>query len=401
MKFIAILLSVFLITSGTAQHCIDERYGEEALFDTTQVDTLTNLTYGFSTHYFTNAEIELKMDVFMPAQDIDPLEQRPFILMIHGGGFAGGSRAEMNNECFGYAQRGFVAATISYRVGWNCDNVICFNCFGSNLQKAIYCAVQDARAAMRFAYDQKEEWGIDENWMFIGGESAGSITALLTSTWNQEEVNAWAPAGFENEVGSLDASGNDLPNLYSIKANVNHCGAVMNLAHLDNNLNHPIISFHDSNDCVVPYDYGSVIACFCSGFLSVAGSHQIHLKRMQQGECSELNTVPQVLPNHCQFPQNNLVELSSCFLKRVMCGFCMSFQNDDIYAQALCSNLSNTTSEVEGCTYPQSLNYNPEATHDDGSCEFSISCVGDLDADGVVGASDLILFIAAYGNICE
>jgi carboxylesterase type B len=172
MKFIAILLSVFLITSGTAQHCIDERYGEEALFDTTQVDTLTNLTYGFSTHYFTNAEIELKMDVFMPAQDIDPLEQRPFILMIHGGGFAGGSRAEMNNECFGYAQRGFVAATISYRVGWNCDNVICFNCFGSNLQKAIYCAVQDARAAMRFAYDQKEEWGIDENWMFIGGESA-------------------------------------------------------------------------------------------------------------------------------------------------------------------------------------------------------------------------------------
>jgi len=60
--------------------------------------------------------------------------------------------------------------------------------------------------------------------------------------------------------------------------------------------------------------------------------------------------------------------------------------------------------EVYGCTYDYSLNYNPDATADDGSCEVDYSfsnCPSDLDGNGIVGAQDLLLFLSVYGLICE
>ncbi len=400
MKTIFTLSTLIACLATQAQHCIPNRYSEIALFDSSEIVIQTNVQYGAAQNYFSSQNVDLMMDVYYPNQEVDEVEMRPFILLIHGGAFAAGDKSELSYESIEFARRGFVVGNINYRLGWNCDNVICFNCFGTNLQKAVYCAVQDARAAMRFAHDQKEEWGIDDNWMFMGGESAGSICALQAAFWNQEEADANVPVGFSAEVGGLDDSGNELPNMYSVKANINHCGAVMNLAHLDNNPNQPIISFHDSNDCVVPYNSGSLIACLCSGYLSVSGSNQIHNHQLQNGECTELHTAPQILPNHCTYPSANWMKLSACFLKRVMCGFCINFADDDIYALPICANLSSTISEISGCTYVNAANYNPNATADDGSCSFDTSCGFDVDGDGLVGVGDLMEFISAYGSVC-
>ncbi len=403
MKYL-IGVGLFLIFSNAiGQHCISDRYSEVSIFDTAQIIIQSNIEYGVATHYFTGQSTSLKMDVYFPNQNIDPIANRPFILNIHGGGFAGGDKNELASESFEFARRGFVVANVNYRLGWNCDNVICFNCFESNLQKAVYCAVQDARAALRFAFDHREEWGIDENWMFISGESAGSITAMNSTFWDQEEADAQVSAGFSTEVGSLDASGNTLPGGYQIKAIIDQCGAVPNLEALDNNTNIPYIGFHDSNDCVVPYNGGSLIACFCNGFLYYYGSNSIHNRRISTGECSELHTAPQpLLPNHCTYPKLNIVKLSSCFLKRVMCGFCINFADDDINAQPICSSLSQTIpAPVSGCTYQNASNFNPDATSDNGSCIFNNTCAADLNADGIVGVADLITFMAAFGTICE
>lgn len=401
-NFISIFSLLLVLTTASAQHCIDGRYGDAALFDSSQIVIQQNIQYGAAQNYFSNQNTNLLMDVYYPNQDIDLVEHRPFVLMIHGGAFVGGNKNEVAYECMEFARRGFVAATISYRVGWNCDNVLCINCYNTNLKKAIYCAVQDARAALRFAVSQSEAWGIDTNWIFTGGESAGSITSLLCSTWNQEEADGWIPAGLSTEIGSLDSSGNTLTNTYEISGIINHCGAVMNVNHLNDNQNMPIISFHDSNDCTVPYGSGNVISCFCSGYLGVAGSSSIHSYSISNGHCSELNTVPQILPNHCTYPVPNLVRLASCFMKRTMCGFCMSSQTQDTAAQALCSNVvSSCGNEVLGCTYSNASNYNPSATHDDGSCIFTPSCPEDINLDGVVGVSDLLMLIGAYGITCD
>jgi hypothetical protein len=59
---------------------------------------------------------------------------------------------------------------------------------------------------------------------------------------------------------------------------------------------------------------------------------------------------------------------------------------------------------VPGCTYPDALNYNNGADYDDGSCAFAAGpnpCPADLDQDGTVAVSDLLLVLSAYGNECE
>lgn len=56
-----------------------------------------------------------------------------------------------------------------------------------------------------------------------------------------------------------------------------------------------------------------------------------------------------------------------------------------------------------GCTYPDASNYVEFATIDNGSCIFgsSIQCPGDLNGDSLVNASDLGLFLAAFGSFCD
>lgn len=58
-----------------------------------------------------------------------------------------------------------------------------------------------------------------------------------------------------------------------------------------------------------------------------------------------------------------------------------------------------------GCTYPDALNYSASATVDDLSCMFecetSSDCAADLNVDGIVNTEDLIIFLGAFGTICN
>jgi len=57
---------------------------------------------------------------------------------------------------------------------------------------------------------------------------------------------------------------------------------------------------------------------------------------------------------------------------------------------------------TEGCTYLDASNYNPSAIKDDGTCAFDeqSSCPADLNLDGLVGITDLLIFLSAYGSTC-
>jgi acetyl esterase/lipase len=87
------------------------------------------------------------------------------------------------------------------------DWVYVLFCQGENykLKTATYRASQDARAAMRYMYTHATDFGIDTSWMFIGGESAGSITALHTAFWSQSEADSFA-SWATNDVGLLGHS---------------------------------------------------------------------------------------------------------------------------------------------------------------------------------------------------
>ncbi|MCC6601536.1 MAG: PQQ-dependent sugar dehydrogenase [Crocinitomicaceae bacterium] len=56
-----------------------------------------------------------------------------------------------------------------------------------------------------------------------------------------------------------------------------------------------------------------------------------------------------------------------------------------------------------GCTYFEASNYSPDAQRDDGSCIFpnTTNCPVDLNNSGVVDIGDLIIFIGAWGLVCN
>jgi len=57
-----------------------------------------------------------------------------------------------------------------------------------------------------------------------------------------------------------------------------------------------------------------------------------------------------------------------------------------------------------GCTYMQALNYQAEASLDDGSCLFAPcnnGCDGDVDGDSSVTINDILLLLSNFGAICQ
>ena len=61
-----------------------------------------------------------------------------------------------------------------------------------------------------------------------------------------------------------------------------------------------------------------------------------------------------------------------------------------------------------GCTYPDAVNYDPDADCDNGECTLdcsgsgsSGSCVLDYDGNGLIGANDLVYFLSWYELPCE
>ncbi len=104
----------------------------------------------------------LQLDLYLPAQA--KAGTVPGIVFVHGGGWRVGVRDNFAPMAIRMAQRGYAAATISYRLS----------------PEAPYpAAVQDARAAVRWMRVHADEYGIDASRIAIGGGSAGGQIAAL------------------------------------------------------------------------------------------------------------------------------------------------------------------------------------------------------------------------------
>ncbi len=376
-NLLSCLSMVFLCHFVNAQtnHCIQQRYSEQYCFDSTDIEFTPNTVYAVSTRWPAAIKDTLFMDVFAPKQTADSLTQRPLILLIHGGAFLTGSRQSMHYQCMEYARRGFVAATISYRLGWNCPATdlisVCLFCQGEQykLKTATYRAAQDGRAAMRYLHTHAADFGIDTAWMFVGGESAGSITALHTTFWNQTEANNFA-SWAQNDVGLLDTAGNNFTSNYTIKAVIDNCGAVSRDSVVINNGNIPVISFHDEGDCIVPLNAAQVISCTCQSYYWAWGSNSIHNILKNSNTCTEMNLVPLSI-NHCSYPTWNLVRHASCFLKQIMCSECKTGYSNNVNEPVKCDTLSNPVSSVVRFENESSFSIFPNPTN--GILNFDLS----------------------------
>lgn len=92
--------------------------------------------------------------------------------------------------CKGMVQKGYVVASIDYRIGF--ANAMlspqCEGDFNTGFYPAVIRAVQDARSAVRYLKANAERLGIDPDKIFIGGQSAGAITALGMALYDDADV---------------------------------------------------------------------------------------------------------------------------------------------------------------------------------------------------------------------
>jgi len=184
-----VLLMVLFINISTAQRF------KAPVFET--VDSINAITYGSAMNIKGSAET-LLMDLIFPQGDT--MKKRPLVVFIHGGGFQGNSRKGSYSAmvCQGFAKRGFVTATIDYRLGIENQKT------EADYANALYRAQQDGRAAIRYLKKHADQYGIDTNQVFLTGSSAGSKTAMAIAYMDESEL----PAGIDiQKWGSLEGTG--------------------------------------------------------------------------------------------------------------------------------------------------------------------------------------------------
>jgi para-nitrobenzyl esterase len=228
----------------------------------------------------------LSMDVYQPVGDT--LSQRPAIVLAHGGSFILGDKSQMKPYAELLAKKGYVAVSIQYRL-------FPFLTLGSpdslEVMDAAVKAMGDMKAAVRFlrldaATDN--DFRIDPNHIFIGGYSAGAVTALHAAYVDEDDVlPAFIENILENNGGLTGASGNAVNQTYSSDAEavLSLSGGLYRAAWVDEN-DAPLTSIHGTADQTVFYQTG-----LAAGIAYLQGSALIHARADAAGVDNTLITV--------------------------------------------------------------------------------------------------------------
>ncbi len=103
----------------------------------------------------------LQIDFYRPANAKKAL---PLLVFIHGGGWKGGKRSDYLSYLVSFAQKGYMTATLSYRLK----------------RDSIYpAAVEDVNDAVRWLFANGDNWGYDSQRIALIGGSAGAHLAML------------------------------------------------------------------------------------------------------------------------------------------------------------------------------------------------------------------------------
>ncbi len=186
----------------------------------------------------------LFLDFYEPANDT--LQLRPLVVCIHGGSLVVGNRIEMSSFCADFAERGYVAATIDYRLGIESPKGV------TTILEALLRGVQDAKAAVRFFRSKAAEYGIDTSQIYLEGSSAGSMVAVHYAYWNEDEIPADVN---QTKWGNIEGTSGNPGYSTAIKGIINYCGGIVNSAWI-NAGEVPVASIDGLLDTVIPPDSG-------------------------------------------------------------------------------------------------------------------------------------------------
>ena len=288
MKHLAALLAFILLALGIqAQLCPQQRYVQDVFTD---VQETSGTVFGQADPYGPGPLQTLRFDLYEPLGDT--LAKRPLIIHAFGGAFLIGTRDQPTIPAWarGYARRGFVFASIDYRIGFNPVD-------GDSPIRAAYRASQDVRAAMRHFAENESVYGIDTNAIFLTGSSAGCFAALITAFMEESDrpASTYGTLLEPTDLGCGDCSGNTDYGNREVKARgvINNWGALLDTIYIDPAANPddvvPVLSFHGDADAAVPY--GSGLPFSLPIFPEVDGSAPIHQRLDNVGVPNRLYTL--------------------------------------------------------------------------------------------------------------
>lgn len=316
----ALLLTFTHANSLWAQYCNDTRFTGAPIFTASDIVWETNVTYGFADNWYDNEPHPdfNYFDIAYPDPAIDAMEKRPLIFLAHGGGFWGGEKENLTYYQQMLAQAGYVVVSTNYRKGWMGSPV---DCAGdpASLVIAIYRAMQDVQASMRFVVSQREKYGIDTAQIFAGGESAG-VYAILTSMFtSQEEWDTDFPF-LSAYYGGIDNETNNVAIDFSVKGYISMWGGMYNAEAISASEAKPTIAFYGAGDDIIPPYYGTIQSC--TDYPNVYGGAGITEYLSSLGVCTELHVNP--TEGHVAYEPEYTAAAIACFVKRVMCDDCTS-----------------------------------------------------------------------------
>ncbi len=248
-----------------------------------------DVTYGQAPQWiFPYWNETLKMDIYQPTGDT--LSKRPLLIFAHSGGFLNGSKDvdDMVAICDSFGQKGYVTASIAYRKGFNPLD-------GESCERAVYRAIQDGKTAVRFFKDNANLYGIDTNFIYFGGMSAGGFIALHVGYMDEESERPQSTygGGTVNNLGCLDCSGRTSRHSSKVRGILDYWGAMQDTTMITRG-DIPCLIMHGQNDGTVPHNTGHPFGV--STIPVTMGGGPIFQRLQNQGVYSEYYT--SYGPNH-------------------------------------------------------------------------------------------------------
>lgn len=159
------------------------------------------------------------------------------------------------------AARGYVAVSINYRLDANTYGL-------QNDRRAILAAVDDTKAAIRYARSVASEYNLDPTRVAVMGDSAGAITSLYVGYATAGRHGDSKPTGEDDSVqavvpisGSMKDQGfcqGLYPNGQPYNCQIN--GTFDDYKNVTGSPQPPLLMVHGTEDCTVPYVDGKEVA---------------------------------------------------------------------------------------------------------------------------------------------
>lgn len=340
----SVILTAFLTTNVVAQKassCDGKRYIQDIFTDTIQYKG-----FPYGSNKTITGNVTLYMDVIEPKGDT--VSKRPLIIWAFGGGFVQGTRTEqyMLDACAYFAKKGYVCATIDYRLYSFLNGIPDSN----KISPTVIGAVHDMKGAIRFFRKDAQngnKYRIDTSNILVAGFSAGAITAMHTAQLDSTDtMSDWIRNIIKNEGGFEGNSGNSGYSS-SVKAALSFSGGLYQKEFIDKN-DVPFMAYHGTADDVVPNGRGLNVYRFYTDGDSACNAYARSL-----GIRSSLVTVPggghsDIYDFNGKYAANltDFLTKATLFLKQVVCEETITLPTQEIENQAFKLSPNPSSDEI-------------------------------------------------------